>query len=232
MPRILPLLLALLGAVAGCSDPVVPPPVAGRSALPPEPRPTPETRILSVDGIDFTYGEVQPYVDFFDRIYPKWTLASKVRRTLEVYLVPLRFAERDFASERAAALQHAQALAAVAGNVVELEQKGGATAVRKTLIMPQLELPLALFLFDRSKTGSTSPPIALPQGFSVVGAFDVVDGAVVGDDLVDAEQVTFFTHQKDDFNEWLTQLRVRLADKVTFVHPDFRNATPDWLKLP
>lgn len=232
MPRILPLLIALVGVVTGCSDPDVPPPVAGRAALPPEPRPSADTRILSVDGIDFTYGEVQPYVEFFDRLYPKWTLAAKVRRTLEVYLVPLRFAERDFAAERRAALQHAQGLVSVAGNVVELAEKGGPTAVRKTLIVPLLELPLALFLFDRSKIGSTSPPIPLPQGFSVVGAFDVTDGAVVSDDLVDAEQVTFFTHQKDDFDKWLTQLRVRLADKVTYVHPDFRNATPDWLKLP
>lgn len=234
-PTLLPkTLLLLCGLAAACGNSsTAPPPVEHANGLPPEQRPPPDTRILCVDGIDFTYADVQPFVEFYDRFYPKWTLAAKVRRTLDAYLLPLRFAQRDFKAERAAVLEQARGLVTVAGNVVELEQKAGPTGKRKSLTMQQLELPLAVFLFDRSKIGSCSPPIELPQGCSVVGAFDVVDGGVLGDDVVDAMQVPFFTHaDKDDFDKWLARLRPRCADKVSYVHPDFRNAVPEWLKLP
>ncbi len=48
----------------------------------------------------------------------------------------------------------------------------------------------------------------------------------------DCLQVFFFTHRSNTWGEWLEGLRLRLRDRVTYDHPDYRLAMPPWLKLP
>lgn len=224
------ILCSLLAACSGCSRDPEPAPQRG---LPPETHPTPATKLLTIDGLDVTYGEVAPYVEFYDRIYPKWTLASKVRRALDAQVLPMRFAQRDFPTERKAMLAQAQSLCAVAGNAEELQQKAGDMAVRKELPMQRLELSLSLFLFDRLKLGAASPPIEVPQGYNVVGAFDIKAGGIASDDFVDFVQVPFYAQpDRDKWNEWLAATQQRCGARVTWVHPDFHDAMPPWVKLP
>jgi hypothetical protein len=89
-----------------------------------------------------------------------------------------------------------------------------------------------MFLFDPLTTGGTSDPIEVPRGWIVASAYEIKEAALVLDDVADAVQVGFLTHSPGDWVTWLEQEQRRLADKVTYVHPDFREHLPEWIVLP
>ena len=66
----------------------------------------------------------------------------------------------------------------------------------------------------------------------LVGAVDLKQAAVPLEDLCEAVQVGFFTHDQKFWREWKQDLRTRLQKRVSYVHPDFRLAMPPWLELP
>ncbi|HLQ38517.1 MAG TPA: hypothetical protein VK348_11990 [Planctomycetota bacterium] len=228
-------LVLLLGGCSRCdggSGQPAPPPPNHDDQLPPD-----GERLLGFDGIDVTIGEVRPFVEFWRRIYPHWSLRATICKVLDSYLLPLRLAQREFPQQRAEQLQRATSLHAVASNSAELAaqcklQGELLTAYHSDVTVNKVETPVALFLFDRSRLGATSEPIELPQGYLIAAAVKLHEGGVVGDDYIEALQVVFYTHQKRPFQQWLQDAKTKVAGKVTFVHPDFRTAVPEWLKLP
>ena len=220
--------LLLLGGCSGCD---------GKPATQPKRAPLPGDVLLAVDGIEFTFGDVQPFLDFYDRLFPEWGKQTKMRQILTSYLVPLKFARRDFfPAERAPRLEAARALRQVADNARELEARSTSlTRFRQTVIVQQVDLPVAMFLFDSSRVGAVSQPIEVPQGWTVATALDLKEsnghsGGAVGDDLCDALLVGFYVADKTAWEPWLAHLRTDLANKkATFVHPDFRDAIPEYL---
>ena len=190
--------------------------------------------LLVIDGISIQLDEVEPYVRFLDEFVPEGGRKTKVQRALEEQLIPLRLAQRAFPNERASLLAQAQTLCGVATNAIELEQHAKALEHQRRAHFARLhaKLPIAMFLFDPLKLGSVSPPIEVPEGWSVVAGFDMRQGALALDDSVDALQVAFYTHGGRDWSQWLDAEKLRVADKVTYVHPDYVHALPDWVHPP
>lgn len=204
----------------------------------PKPEPTPAAPLatdplLVVDGITVTFGDVEEAVAFFDRLDPSPSRRTKMQRVLEEFTLPLLFARREFAAERQTQLAAAQALCSVVGNAVELQQRSTLGTSRHATVTPRdVEIPIALFLFDPMHTGAVSPPLEVPQGFVVAGALDLQQSVVVPQDRCEAIQVGFLTHDAAAYARWLGELQQRLGDKATYVHPDYRAAMPQWLRLP
>lgn len=194
----------------------------------------PSKDLLVVDGMTIELAELDPYVKFLDSYLPEGGRKAKVLRVVEEQLLPLHLGRRAFAAERQRLFENAMQLRAVAGNVTELEKQtvSMATKGRKRLTRNQSKLPIAMFLFDPLQTGSVSAPIEVPYGWVVAGCFGITEGAIAVEDIADALQVTFSTHGSQDWLAWLAAEQKRIADKVTFVHPDYREAMPQWLVLP
>ncbi len=208
-------------------------PVATQDDPAPQAQLAADTLLLTLDGIEFRWGEAAAFISFYDSIYPQWSLRTKLRKVLEDHLVPLRLAQRAFPELREEQLQKARAMQSVCGNALELARKAEGLHHRRGEVGLQLvEVPVAMFLLDRARLGSVSDPVELPQGYMLCGALDLREGGVVGDDLVDAVQVPFQTHDHPTFRKWLDEQQAALATKASFVHPDYRNAMPVWLELP
>lgn len=214
------LLLLLAVAPAGCGD------------SPAAPTPDPNV-VLIVDGIEIRRAEVDRYAAVHSSTAPELGRRTIERHLLENYVLPLRFAQRDFAARRAELLQQARGLAEVASNVLELEQRSELFfKQRKQVTRRQIEPPVAEFAFDREKLGSVSGVLEVPKGFIVAGCHDILESRIVTEDVADLLQVGFVTHDNREWAEWMRAMQDRIADKVTFVHPDLRDSLPTWMKLP
>ena len=223
---------AVLAAAAcsRCSAPAAP-------HDPPAPaEPKPGDPLLKVDGITITFGDVLPLVEYFDTLSREGSRRTKMQRVIEEYALPLQFARREFLQEREKELAEAKGLRAVCGNVLELEEKSSAFRPTRKRVKPRdVEIPIARFLFDKLHQGAVSDPIELPQGYTVVGSFELVEAQLLFDDLCDSLQVTFYTPQLHDtqaYEHWLAALQARLMrldKKATWYHPDYRDAVPSWL---
>lgn len=215
-PLLAPIALSLL-AVAGCSEP-----------------PKPETRLLVLDGIEIRLDEVAPYLEFLLDSVPEGGRKTAVQRVLDEHLLPLRLAERAFPQERAVVRASAEAMKQVAGNAAELEQHAAAMPTKRRANYPRLHarLPIAMFLFELENLGAVSDVLPVPEGYALIGSFDLHDSVQALQQSVDAVEVGFFTHDGATFRDWLAAEKARVADKLTFVHPDYVFALPDWIKPP
>lgn len=204
--------------------------LASCSRTPPAPAPAVDPDLLLViDGLEIRLSEVEPYRQFVEQAYPDAGRKTVVQLVLEKHLLPLRMAERAFPAERAAERQRAMDLRSVVGNVLELEQKSELQVqARRRLTRLQTDLPVAMFLFDQTKQGDVSQPIALPRGYMLTGALDYYQAPLVTEDMVEAIQIGFFTHQVGEWTEWVEAEQKRIKSKITYVHPDYREALPTW----
>jgi len=196
--------------------------------------PPPPKELLVIDGLTIELAEVEPMMKFLDSYLPEAGRKAKVQRILDEHVLPLHLARRAFAKERVALLEKARALCQVATNVDELEQhsKAMSETMRRMVSRNQPKLPVAQFLFDPLLTRSVSPPIEMPHGWVVAAAYSLAQEPLAIDDHVDSLQVTFSTHSAADWRIWLEKEQKRVGDKVTFVHPDYREALPPWVTPP
>lgn len=194
---------------------------------------TDATVVLTIDGLSITHGELRPYREFLDALGPEFAAKVKYRRVLDEFAIPLHLARRAFPSERQQQLDRCKNLRSIATNTAELE-KHGAMLVnkRKDLTRRSVEFPVAMFLFDELQTGNVSEPLEVPRGWILAGAYEIKKAALLLDDLADSVQVGFLTHTPGDWATWLDHEKDRIATKVTFVHPQFREALPEWIRLP
>ncbi len=209
------------------------PPAGPSRPADPSAHPAPTDTLLVVDGITVTFADVAEPVAYFDRILPQYDERLKIQKVLTQFTLPLLFARREFAAQRQQQLELARTLRQSSGNVAELDRNSIERSRRRAFLVPtDIDPPLAAFLFDDAQIGAVSPPIELPQGFVLASAFDVERGSEVLRDRCDALLVHFLTHPANLWAEWLAALRTRIADRVTFVHPDYHLALPPWMKLP
>ena len=202
----------------------------GGAAPAPPAAPAPTDKLLVVDGVTITFGDVADAVGYFDQLQPELSRRSKMQRVIDEYVLPLAFARREYAAERKGLLEQARALRAVAGNVLELEERAGTLHHQRGIVTPRdVEIPIAMFLFDKLHQGAVSEPLELPQGYAVVGSASLHEGSIATADRCDAVQVAFYTHDIVGWREWLDQLHRRLSGKLEWFQPDFRDAVPRWL---
>ena len=122
---------------------------------------------------------------------------------------------------------------AASGNVEELDKNGGERPHRRERISRgDVELPVAAFVFEPTNIGAVSQPIEVPAGWMLAGCADLTQTRLPMEDVCECVQVAFFTHDAKFLREWKLELKTRLKDRVTYVHPDYRLAMPPWLQLP
>lgn len=192
-----------------------------------------EQRLLVLDGIEIRLADVEPYVAFLDSFLPEGGRKTKIQRVLDELLIPLRLAQRAFPKERQELKARADALCSVATNVNELEQQSRLIREkrRSNLTRMHAQLPVAMYAFDPLRVGGVSQPIEVPEGWFVVGTYDLRESpGLVLEDYIDALQVGFITHTSAKLLEWYSAQKQELADKATFVHPDYKNAMPPWIR--
>lgn len=197
--------------------------------------PPKEERLLVLDGIEIRLADVEPYLAFLDSFLPEAGRKTKIQRVLEDHLIPLRLAQRTFGEKRRELYEQALGLCSVATNVHELEQQTVNKREKRRSEMTRTHafLPVAMYAFDQLRVGSVSPPLEVPEGWVVVGVYDLKESpALLLSDAVDALQVGFTTHPPDQWREWYEDQKTKLADKATFVHPDFVHAMPPWIRIP
>lgn len=197
--------------------------------------PPPEKRLVVIDGIEITFDDLQPYYDMLEKYRPELGVKSKYVWAMREHVLPLRVAQRAFPKERAVQLQRAEALCSVAGNITELEEQSKLIEHkrRSNLTRANAKLPVALFLFeDKYQTNAVSPPIELPAGYFVVGGYEYHESQLRAADYVDTLQVGFITHTSKQWLLYWEETKKTLGDKVTFVHPDYRDDMPPWMKIP
>ncbi|MEC7583472.1 MAG: hypothetical protein VYE77_04080 [Planctomycetota bacterium] len=218
---------ALLGIPGACGDTPKEEPAV------PVPEATADSPLLTVDGITVRFGDLEESLAYFDSLDPQGSKRTKMNRILEELVLPLKFAQRDFASERQELLNKAKALRSVADNVHELEAASEFEISRRKTVTPRdVEIPIAQFLFDPLKTGGVSQPIEVPQGYVLASAYDLEQVQLVLLDRCDALQVLFSNQDIAAYRQWKDDLFRRIADKVTYFHPDYRDAIPPWMQLP
>ncbi|MGC6487079.1 MAG: hypothetical protein ACON4Z_05510 [Planctomycetota bacterium] len=193
-----------------------------------------DPRLIEVDGVAITFEELQPYYDWLTQFRPGLGKRTKYVWAMREHVLPLKIAEREFAAERAEQLSLAEGLCSVATNVQELEQRAALVTdkTRSNLTRQSALLPVAMFLFDELTLNAVSQPIALPHGFFVVSAYERYESPLVMADYVDALQVGFITHTSLEWQKYWTAKRAEIGARVTFLHPDYRDDMPDWIRPP
>jgi len=200
-----------------------------------QPKPEPkEDRLLVIDGMEIRFSDLQPYYDFLTGARPELGVKSTYIWAMRDHVLPMMAARRAFPEERAKLLERAEALCSVATNIIELEESSEliVSKTRSNLTRINARLPVAMFLFREEMTGAASPPIELPDGYFVVAAHEYNKSQLTIADFVDALQVGFVTHTAKEWISWWEAEKKRLSDKVTFVHPDYRDNIPQWMQLP
>ncbi|MEZ5964328.1 MAG: hypothetical protein R3F56_10825 [Planctomycetota bacterium] len=215
-------LLSLAGA--GCDH----------SGRPPQARPG---VILELDGVDVHESELEPLLTFVRESGDRPGLDLARQLVLDQHVLPLRFAQRAFASERAALRERAEAMRrsvmASGGADPQLRAKGaiaGGEASPGLIGRGGMELAQAAWCFDPDNFGLVSPVVEVPRGFCLLSFSDHRPGIERSGDLVDAYQVPFYTHDKGTFETWWKTQQLALAGKLTYVHPAYVDALPPWLK--
>ncbi len=220
----------LLVAVAACTDKEKP----QQPATPPqEAELKPDDVLLVVDGITIAWKDVRERVEALDELAPEFSRKKKIQKVLSDYTIPVLFARRDFAEQRNAQRELATTLRNASGNVDELQKNANGRPFRRERISRgNVDLPVADFLFTPENLGAVSPPIELPGGFVLAGCLDLTQTRVPMEDTCECVMVGFFTHDSQAEGQWELDLRTRLPQLVTYVHPDYRLAMPPWLNIP
>lgn len=199
-----------------------------------KPTPKPEARLLVIDGIEITFEELKPYVDWFRAYRPELGIKTTHIWALRDHILPLKVAQRAFPAERAKQLALAEGLCSVSTNIYELEKQSKLInhKTRSDLTRQSAMIPVAMWLFDELNTNAVSAPVELAQGYFVVGSFEYNHSPLVMADYVDALQVGFVTHTSKKWREWWENEQLTMGKKVTFVHPDYRDNLPQWMDPP
>lgn len=205
-----------------------------------DPGPAPAARagvVLELDGIVVGESELEPLLTFV-RAGGEHSGRSRSRQiVLDQHVLPLRFAQRAFAAERARQRELAAAMrrsvVSSGGADPQLRAKGALSGGEPSpglIGRGNMDLALAAWCFDPDNFGIVSPVLEVPRGFCLVSFADHKPGIERSGDLVDAYQVPFYTHDKVTFQTWWHEQKLALAGKLTYVHPDYVDALPTWLQ--
>jgi hypothetical protein len=192
-----------------------------------------EDRLLVIDGIVIRLADVEPYVAYIASYLPEGGRKTMIQNVLDEHVIPLRIAQRAFPEQRRVQKERADAICSVAKNWEELEKVTAQIAEKKRSIVVRTaaRLPVGIYAFDPLHTGSVSPPLEVPEGWFIAGVYDVMEApAQMINDRIDVLQVGCVTHTSREWRDFYEAEKQRLADKATFVHPDYVHAMPAWIR--
>ncbi len=211
--------------------------LAGACDRPPA-GPAPDV-VLILDGIEIRKAELTDYVRYLGTTGERLGDMLKTQTALERHLIPMKLARRAFPAERAAQRERAEAMqrsVEASGNAYpQLRSKGdllGGEATPGKLARHQMELAQAMWCFDEANFGLASPVLEVPQGFCLIAVKDTVQGPTRTQDGVDAYLVPFYTLSRGKFDDWYLEQKKLLADRLTYVHPEYVDALPPWITRP
>jgi hypothetical protein len=191
--------------------------------------------VLEIDGLRISAEELADFEDYFRELDPTMGRNYRIGELLDQFVLPLHLARRAFGEERARARDLATSLAALVGNggYTELVKRGevhGGYQPESPFGRNQLPMPVARYAFDERHLFQVSPPIEVPQGFCVIATYKLLQGVSTVQDRVEAYVVLFDTQSTGGFSTWYKAEKQRIGDRVTYVHPDYRDALPPWVK--
>jgi hypothetical protein len=203
----------------------------------PAPKPV-MAEAMVLDGVAIARADIDAWLPYLTDLAPSTGHNASIRYLLDRHLIPLAFARSELKAARAKQFEVATALArtlgtsAGYGELVERSKKLG-IEVLTDVARSELPLPEARWLFADENIGRASPVLETVQGFSIVAASDKRPGPTKAYDRVDVALVRFFTHNSKGHWTWSHALKVRLgslAPEAIKVHPDYRDALPNWPK--
>lgn len=193
--------------------------------------------VLEIDGIVVHEAELTDLVRYVQSSGDRLGRNFATQIVLDRHVLPLRCAQRAFAPARAELRAKAEAMhrsvMASGGADPQLRSKGailGGEASPGLLSRAGMELAQAAWCFAPDSFGLVSPVLEVPRGFCLLSVADHRPGIERTGDLVDAYQVPFYTHDQRAFGAWWDEHKGTLAGKLTYVHPDYRDALPTWIQ--
>lgn len=203
----------------------------------PEDQPSPPPGVvLEVDGLEITAEELAQFDDYFESLDPTMGRNYRTREFLDQFVLPLRLAQRAFPEDRAEKRQRATVLAEAIGNggysaLVERGEVYGGYKPDHPYSRNDLPLPVARFVFDENHLFQVSPPIEVAQGFALIATYRLMQGISTVQDRAEVYFVPFYTLDSSQFATWYEVQKDRIRNRVTYVHPDYRQALPSWFVL-
>jgi hypothetical protein len=201
----------------------------------PDPPAIPDDVVLVADGIEVRAADVEPLSDYLATTGENLGHRYRAFVALDRQVLPVALARRAFGAERERLRANAEAFRRVLGN----EGYPGLVSRGKLLSgfgdelvdRSAMDLPAAAWCFREENVGEVSPVLEVPQGFVVIATAEHVPGLTRAEDRVHAYMVPFFTHSSREFTEWLHEARKALVGRVSYVHKDWVDSLPAWLKV-
>ena len=191
--------------------------------------------ILVVDGMEIRRSEVAEFEPYLEDLDPTTGRTKRAKWVLEQFVLPLRLAQRAFPAERREQRKRAEALARVLGPSAGYDDLASQSqrvpgAGLGTRMRQALELPEQRWAFADAHMEQVSPILETPRAFTILATLGKRPGPTKVFDSADIWLVQFPTHDKKAFDAWLSEVKKSIADKLTFVHEDYRQAVPYWFK--
>lgn len=203
---------------------------------PKQPPPERDPRILVVDGVEIRRSELAEYEPYLRQLDPTMGEMTRLRELIQQFLLPLKMARRDFQEQRRVQRQRAEAviksLSPTPGADELMEQTKRVPGARKLegWIRQHMQIPEQRWAFDDARVLQASPILETPLGFTILASLRKDPGPTLAYDKADIWFVPFHTHETKAFGAWWAKVQKDVAHKLTYVHPDYAEALPYWLK--
>jgi hypothetical protein len=192
--------------------------------------------ILRVADLEVRHSEILAFEDYLAQLDPTTGEMKRCRDLLSIYLLPLKLAQRDFRNKRADQRKRAEVLSGVLGNsashdeLIEQTRRYPGAHMEHGVVRRVMTLPEARWAFEDSHIGQASPILETPRGYTILATLDKQPGPTRHYEAADVWVVPFHTHDHRSFVDWLAKAKSSLSGKLTFIHDDYKEAIPYWLR--
>ncbi len=202
-----------------------------------EPQPQKDPVVLRVGGLEVRQSEIAAFEAYVEKLDPTMGKMARKRAILDLSVLPLKLAQRDFPKQRAEQRSRAEALAQALGNsagyddLVSQSKHLPGARLQQGLVHRVMSMAEARWAFADEHVGRVSPILETPRGYSILATLDKRPGPTMHYDAVDVWVAPFYTHaDRRSYLEWLTRAKASLVGRLTFIHDDYKEALPYWLR--
>lgn len=193
--------------------------------------------ILRASNLEIRRSEIAGFEAYLQRLDPTMGEMTRKRAILDNYLLPLKLARRDFPEGRSQQRRRAEALVKVLGTAAGYDDLATQSklfpgaGLEEGVARGAMSLAEARWAFADENIGRASPILETPRGYSILATRDKQAGPTMLYDRVDVWVTPFHTHATHRaYLDWLVRAKASLSGHVTFIHPDYKEALPYWLR--